>query len=214
MPTYVSKWKPLHRLWDYRYNNHTLFNGRVLYFVYRTKNEQLWYTAIFYIREGRGAMVRAWSFANVAPGRAGSNPAWCRIFYEKSCFSPLNGGTLCRCCVLGEGTLPSHASLDSGVNEYLVGQSWQCVLLVLNAEIAAVLYTLKSWNGVEMVHEWTGTVARGDVCEAHRALNVRLKVIYHPLYGMNNYVHIWGDWLSCDPLRRSHDSQSPKIWGW
>ena len=27
-----------------------------------------------------------------------------------------------------------------------------------------------------------------------------LKVIYHPIYGMNNYVLIWGDWLSCDPL--------------
>ena len=38
-----------------------------------------------------------------------------------------------------------------------------------------------------------------------------LKVIYHPLYGMNNYVFIWGDWLSCDPLRGSHDSQSPHI---
>ena len=56
-----------------------------------------------------------------------------------------------------------------------------------------------------------------------------LKVIYHPLYGMNNNVliwgdwlscdsphdsqspHIWGDWLSCDPLRGSHDSQSPHI---
>ena len=38
-----------------------------------------------------------------------------------------------------------------------------------------------------------------------------LKVIYHPLYGMNNYVHIWGDWLSRDPLRGSHDSQSPHI---
>ena len=33
-----------------------------------------------------------------------------------------------------------------------------------------------------------------------------LKVIYHPLYGMNNYVLIWGDWLSCNPLRGSHDS--------
>ena len=42
---------------------------------------------------------------------------------------------------------------------------------------------------------------------------MQLKVIYHPLYGMNNYVHIWGDWLSCDPLRGSHDSQSPHIWG-
>ena len=28
---------------------------------------------------------------------------------------------------------------------------------------------------------------------------------------MNNYVLIWGDWLSCDPLRGSHDSQSPHI---
>ena len=38
-----------------------------------------------------------------------------------------------------------------------------------------------------------------------------LKVIYHPLYGMNNYVIIWGDWLSCDSLRGLHDSQSPQI---
>ena len=37
------------------------------------------------------------------------------------------------------------------------------------------------------------------------------KVIYHPLYGMNNYDLIWGDWLSCDPPRGSHDSQSPHI---
>ena len=27
---------------------------------------------------------------------------------------------------------------------------------------------------------------------------VQVKVIYHPLYGMNNFVLIWGDWLSCD----------------
>ena len=31
---------------------------------------------------------------------------------------------------------------------------------------------------------------------------------------MNNYVYIWGDWLSCHPLRGSHDSQSPHIWVW
>ena len=37
------------------------------------------------------------------------------------------------------------------------------------------------------------------------------KVIYHPLYGMNKYVFIWGDWISCGPLRGSHDSQSPHI---
>ena len=38
-----------------------------------------------------------------------------------------------------------------------------------------------------------------------------IKVIYHPLYGMNNYVLIWGYWLSYDPLRGSHDGQSPHI---
>ena len=54
-----------------------------------------------------------------------------------------------------------------------------------------------------------------------------LEVIYHPLYSMNNFVTrkskvpqdgaqvfpLWSDWLSCDPLRGSHDSQSPHIWG-
>ena len=44
-------------------------------------------------------------------------------------------------------------------------------------------------------------------------IGIELKVIYHPLYGMNNDVLIWGDWLSCDPLRGSHDSQSRHIWG-
>ena len=28
---------------------------------------------------------------------------------------------------------------------------------------------------------------------------------------MNNYVLIWGDWLSCDPFRGSHYTQSPHI---
>ena len=28
-----------------------------------------------------------------------------------------------------------------------------------------------------------------------------LKVIYHPLYDMNNYILIWGDWLSCDTFK-------------
>ena len=65
-------------------------------------------------------MVRAWRSADVAACRAVSNAAWCRIFREISCFSPLNIRTVFRCCVLGQGTLPSHASLDSAVNEYLV----------------------------------------------------------------------------------------------
>ena len=96
-------------------------------------------------------MARARSFANVTACRAVSNPAWCRIFREISCFSPLNIGTLFRCCVLRQGTLPSHASLDSGVNEYLVGQRWQCVRLVSSAEMAASAVCSK--KGVEMVHE-------------------------------------------------------------
>ena len=70
-------------------------------------------------REGHGAVVRARSFADVAACRAVSNPAWCRIFREISCFSPLNIGPLLRWCVLGQDTKPSNAS---GENEYLVGQ--------------------------------------------------------------------------------------------
>ena len=33
--------------------------------------------------------------------------------------------------------------------------------------------------------------------------NIQQLVVWRwlPLYGMNNYVLIWGDWLSCDPLR-------------
>ena len=96
-------------------------------------------------------MARARSFANVTACRAVSNPAWCRIFREISCFPPLNIRTLFRCCVLGQDTLPSHASLDSGVNEYLVGQRWQCVRLVPSAEMAASAVCSK--KGVEMVHE-------------------------------------------------------------
>ena len=72
-------------------------------------------------------MDKARSFANVTACRAVSNPAWYRIFGEISCISPLNIKTLFRCRVLGQGTLPSYASLDSGVNEYLVGQTWQFV---------------------------------------------------------------------------------------
>ena len=44
-------------------------------------------------------MVRAWRSADVAACRAVSNPACCRISREISYFSPLNLGTLLRCCV-------------------------------------------------------------------------------------------------------------------
>ena len=76
-----------------------------------------------HVREGHGAMVRARRSADVAACCAVSNPAWCRIFREISCFSPLNLGTLLRCCGLGQGTSPLNASLDSGENEYLVGNT-------------------------------------------------------------------------------------------
>ena len=95
-------------------------------------------------------MVRAWRSADVAACRVVSNPAWCRIFREISCFSPLNLGTLLRWCVLGQDTSPSNASFDSGENEYLVGQRWQCVRKVQCAETAARLYAPR---GVEMAHE-------------------------------------------------------------
>ena len=95
-----------------------------MYYYYYYYYYQYYY---YLYREGRGAMVRAWGFANVAACRAVSNPAWCKIFIKISCFSSFDIGTLFRCCALGLGTLPSHASLDSCVNEYLVGQRWQCV---------------------------------------------------------------------------------------
>ena len=100
-------------------------------------------------------MARVRSFANFTACRAVSNPARCRIFREISCFSPINIGTLFRCCLLGQGTLSSHAPLDSDINEYLVGQRWQCVRLVPSAEMAASAVCSK--NGVEMVHEGTGS---------------------------------------------------------
>ena len=100
-------------------------------------------------REGRGAMARARRFVNVTVCRTVSNPSRCRIFREISCFSPLNIGKLFRRCILRQDTLPPHASLDSGVNEYLVGQRWQCVQLVSSAEMAASAVCSK----IEMVHE-------------------------------------------------------------
>ena len=45
--------------------------------------------------------------------RADSSPYWCRIFREISCFSLLNLEALLRCCVLGQGTPPSNASLEN-----------------------------------------------------------------------------------------------------
>ena len=74
-------------------------------------------------------MVRAQSSVNAVACRAVSNTAWRRII-RKSHVSHL--------LVLGhyfdvvslvkdfQGFSTSSASLDSGENEYLVGQRWQC----------------------------------------------------------------------------------------
>ena len=135
---------------------------------------RIWHITV----ERRGARAR--SFANVAACRAVSNPAWCRIFKEILYFSHLNIEALFRSCVLRQGTLPSHVSLNSGVNEYLVGQRWQCVRLVPSAEMVASAVCSK--KGVEMVHEWAGPVTMGNMCEAHRALYVRYIITHHYYY--------------------------------
>ena len=75
-------------------------------------------------------MARARSFAKVTACRAVSNPAWCRIFREISCFSPLNIGTFFFDVVsLGKALyphMPHLTSLDMAdlLNQYLVGQRW------------------------------------------------------------------------------------------
>ena len=112
-------------------------SGRMSHSCEVGKNKWIQNSEDTIIREGRGAMARARSSANVTACRAVSNPARCRIF-KKYHVSPLSIlGHYFRCCDLGQGTLPSHASLDSCVNEYLVGQRWQCVRLVPSAEMAA-----------------------------------------------------------------------------
>ena len=44
----------------------------------------------------------------------------------RTMFLPSQSWDNFRCCVHGQGTSPSNASLDQGENEYLVGQRWQC----------------------------------------------------------------------------------------
>ena len=46
------------------------------------------------------------------------NPAWCRIFREITCYTLSILGHCFDAVSLGK----AHASIDSGVNEYLVGQ--------------------------------------------------------------------------------------------
>ena len=70
-------------------------------------------------------------------------------FSEKYHISPLSIWDIVS-CVLGQGTSPLNASLDSGENEHLIGQRWQWVRNVQCTEMAAGLYALR---GVEMAHE-------------------------------------------------------------
>ena len=73
-------------------------------------------------------------------------------FSEKYYVSPLSIlGHYFDVASLGKTLYPSHASLDSGLNEYLVGQRWQCVRLTPSAEMAASAVCSK--KGVERVHE-------------------------------------------------------------
>ena len=54
--------------------------------------------------------------------------------------------------------LPLHASLDSCVNVYLLGQIWQCIRYVPSFEMADGMYALRV---VEFVHQLTGLETRG-----------------------------------------------------
>ena len=57
-------------------------------------------------REGYDAMARARGFANVTACRVVSNPALCRIFRRKLCFSPLNIGHYFDVVFLGKALYP------------------------------------------------------------------------------------------------------------
>ena len=110
-------------------------------------------------------------------------------------------GSTGRCwCTDREGTkLPD--------TETMPGES----MLSCEEEVEGNMMTACMWYTVMSLKSITG-------------FSLTLKVIYHPIYSMNKFVTnyhkmghkcflIWGDWLSCDPLRESHDSQSPHIWG-
>ena len=72
-------------------------------------------------------MATAQSFANVTACRADLNPVCCRIVQRNIMFLPSQYWDIISMLFPWENTLPSHALLDLGVHEYLVGQRWQCV---------------------------------------------------------------------------------------
>ena len=75
-------------------------------------------------------------------------------------------------------------------------------------------YYVLGWSVRPSVRYYNWCSFQINTSDTPHSIKCRLKVIYHLLYGMNKYVLIWGDWLSCDPLRGSHDSRSPHIWRW
>ena len=90
----------------------------------------------------------------------------------------------------------------------------EIILTIYNGLIEPhIIYGYKGWDlNQEIILKMQKKAMRIICSSDYLSASPSLKVIYHPLYGMNNYVLICGDWLSCDPLRGSHDSQSPHLW--
>ena len=102
-------------------------------------------------REGHGAMFRAWRSGDVAACRVVSNPAWCRIFREISCFSPLNLGTLLRmlCPWARHFTLKCFTWLRW---EWVPGRTEMamCTISSMRRNGCRTVCSPWSWNGTRM----------------------------------------------------------------
>ena len=57
----------------------------------------------------------------------GFEPRWVQDFQRNFIFLPSQSWDIVSMLCPWARHLPSNASLDSGENEYLVGQRWQCV---------------------------------------------------------------------------------------
>ena len=82
-----------------------------------------------------------------------SNPAWFRIFREILCFSPLNLGTLLRCCVLGQGTSPSNLKCFTWLRWKWVPGRTEMAMCTISSMCRNGCKTVSSpwsWNGTRM----------------------------------------------------------------
>ena len=105
--------------------------------------------------------------------------------------------------------------------------------IIINVIVSSVSFIITYFTLSALANLTFNVDARAET------VTCNLKVIYHPLCSMNtfvtnksrwgtivslnsyhvtleghmiaNHTHIWGDRLSCDPLRGSHNSQSPHI---